>query len=81
MTVSSNGKPQGSSTLVPTCDPAYDGRLAHWYQNFETTPTNPRTPREKLKFVYKNQNELGHYEIYYLDKDNKAYDSETLMRR
>jgi hypothetical protein len=74
-----NGNPRGSTVLVPKCGVTYDGRLASYFQTFQTTP-GPGTPVEKVTFVFRINDPIGDYDVYF-QQGNGPLRSEVIKRR
>jgi hypothetical protein len=79
VTAYTKGQFQGSQVLVPTCVLSYNAQLGHWFQNFETVPSNKNVPVEKIEFVFR-RNDFGDYDVYYTQPDNSVR-SEILVRQ
>ncbi len=79
MTSYVNNKLQGSQILVPTCEIRYDWQLTHWYRTFETSPADPKVPRERVKFAFRI-NQFGDYDVYYPQPGGQTL-SEILVKQ
>jgi hypothetical protein len=70
----------GTQLLVPKCNITYDGRLASYFQNFETVPARRGTPAEQVKFVFRINDPVGDYDVYF-KLPGSPQTSEVLKRR
>jgi hypothetical protein len=59
------GQLLGSALLVPKCKVTYDGRLATYFQNFETVPARKGDPAEKVSFYFRINDPIGDYDVYF----------------
>jgi len=75
-----NGVFKGARFLVRKCEVRYDGRLASYYQNFETVPARNGTPVEQVTFVFRINDPIGDYDVYFRQPGGQLT-SELLKRR
>jgi hypothetical protein len=74
------GRFVGSQFLVRKCEVSYDGQLASYYQNFETVPARKGTPVEQVTFVFRINDPVGDYDVYFRQPGG-ALTSEVIKRR
>lgn len=74
------GNLKGRSFLVRKCNVSYDGRLASYYQNFQTVPAQKGTPVEQVEFVFRINDPIGDYDVYFR-QPNGTVTSEVIKRR
>ncbi|MBY0276700.1 hypothetical protein K2Z84_15270 [Candidatus Binatia bacterium] len=70
----------GSQFLVRTCDVRYDGRLASYVQTFRTVPARRGTPVENVTFVFRINDPVGDYDVYF-QQPGGPLRSEVIKRR
>jgi hypothetical protein len=70
----------GTQLLVPRCNITYDGQLASYYQNFETVPGRRGAPAEQVRFVFRINDPVGDYDVYF-KLPGSPQTSEVLKRR
>lgn len=70
----------GTTLLVPKCNITYDGQLASYFQNFETVPARRGAPVEQVRFVFRINDPVGDYDVYF-KLPGSPQTSEVLKRR
>jgi hypothetical protein len=75
-----NGKPLATTFLVQKCAVSYDGQLASYYQNFETVPPRRGIPVEQVTFVFRINDPIGDYDVYFRQPGGPLT-SEVIKRR
>ena len=70
----------GTQLLVPTCGITYDAKIVSYFQNFETVPARRGDPAEKVTFVFRINDPVGDYDVYF-KLPGSPQTSEVLKRR
>jgi hypothetical protein len=74
-----DGRPRVSRILVPDGPIQFDGKMARWYQDFETAPNDPKAIHERIRVLFRND-ALGAYDVQYRLRDN-SWTTEVLVKR
>ena len=74
------GNQLATTLLVRKCEVRYDGRLASYYQNFETVPARRGIPVEQVTFVFRINDPVGDYDVYFRQPGGPLT-SEVIKRR
>jgi len=79
LTSTNAGQPSISQLFISPCGFFYDGRLVSYVQNF-VPPRGYKGTIKEIKFVYRINDPIGDYDVYYTDVSGGTT-SEVLKRR